>query len=749
MKRRLLFAAIALVTLAGCTEDSIVNNVTETPVKSELKAITFASSNAATTRAGEYTGAEAAGKLNDKFIVGGFKGTGTSTVFSGSTISTEGVPATTTVYDNYQVNWVDNSAHTSTSNTTGWEYVSYPFLEPSSLVNTNGIKQSIKYWDYSTTQYDFIAYSTSDATVVTGSTVPTAGQVHVTAINAANAGKKASGAYQLTGDAAALTKCYIADMQTVYRDKDAVNDALGDYNEVVQFKFRSLSSKVRLALYETVPGYSIKNVVFYTDASTPATDGKAYLYTAGSNFNEEGTYTVYFPTIGSSNKSNSDYNKAHLAFTAASGGTASTKDFGALTGDLATGNFATSEGQEAAISGTDKGYLGRSSATATYAGTYANNYYTVVLPNEDGAVLNLKVNYTLISADGSGEFINVTGATATVPAQYAQWKSGYAYTYIFKISDRTNGYTDPSAGPAGLYPITFDAVVTETEDEIQETITTVSEPSITTFGYDAANKKYYPSSTDYALGTTVYATVMANGAVVNTTFMTDLHLYKVALRSGVTNYAITEAAVADAWNHQAVSNITFEHVCTPLYNGSNAADVSKVPGEDGNEKTIDAVMFKPTTAGYYAIQYRATEGVYAAASPQPAVGTDASAYYYEFPVSSGKYFKVGTADDSHYYYTVGALAATGSIALSDGIYFTKDENGNYNKCSTSDVYDSGKTYYTLTETQYDCEPGDNIVGKFTKDGDNYILCTTKAVTGETYYTVTTAPKYTYKVVQIH
>ncbi len=97
-------------------------------------------------------------------------------------------------------------------------------------------------------------------------------------------------------------------------------------------------------------------------------------------------------------------------------------------------------------------------------------------------MLNLKVDYTLLSTDGSTETITVTGANAKVPKEYASWKSGYAYTYIFKISQNTNGLTNPSAGPAGLWPITFDAVVMNDEvDGVQETITTVATPSITTY----------------------------------------------------------------------------------------------------------------------------------------------------------------------------------------------------------------------------------------------------------------------------
>ena len=581
----------------------MVTQGTETPVNSGLKAISFSSSSAATTRA-DYTGVDAAAKLNNKFIVGGFKGNLTTTGLT-----------TGAVYNDYQVKWVDNTANTTTSNTNNWEYVGLDFLLPSSLYNTEGVKQSIKYWDYSAAQYDFIAYSTSDATVVTGATDPTTGQVHVTAITPSTAGVKTTGAYKLKGDAAGLAKCYIADMVTSYRDAVTGPPAYpSDYQNTVQFKFRSLSAKVRIALYETVPGYSVKNVKFYdaADDATPAATATLFT-TAGSSqvFNESGTYTVYFPTTGSSNRANTDYNKAHVAFTpAASAGTATNKDFGALTGDLTTGSFATSEGQEAAISGDDKGYLGRSSNAATYAGTYANNYYTIVLPNEDGAVLNLKVDYTLVSTDGSGEVINVTGATAKVPAQFASWKSGYAYTYIFKISRNTNGVTNPSAGPVGLYPITFDAVVLNSEiDGIQETITTVAEPSITTYAKGAV----VTTNDEYAAGKNIYVIVNKGGSNVtlSTTGTINAKLYTVTLESGAAQ-TINEASVANAlvngtqdptgtWT---VTDANGKNMVVTANAGlSNAAQIAAADAPDGNAVTINGAVFTGAASTTYVFEF--------------------------------------------------------------------------------------------------------------------------------------------------
>ena len=580
MKKILFFAAAAL-TLAACTSDDFVGS-NDGPKGLEKGAIAFNSFNAATTRA-DYSGAEAATKLGNNFVVLGMKSDGT--------IAAADAP----VFDHYNVNFVDGSANTTTSNSAGWEYVAQTKNDLANIA-----AQSIKYWDYAKSQYDFIAFSAGSATPVYTGT-PGDGEVLFTKIDATKmngvetSGKITDGAYTVSGKAADLAKVYIADMETAYRDETP-----SDYQKTVQFKFRSLSAKVRVALYETVPGYSVKNVVFYTDDGTAATDGKAHLFTTGGDvFNEAGKYIVYFPTTGSAKKTNTDYNKAHVAFeAAASEGTKTDKAFGAL-------DFANKGADKEVAEEAGKVYLGRSSNAATYAGenTTANpNYYTVVIPNETGATLNLKVNYKLVSTDGSGETIDVTGATAKVPAEFASWKSGYAYTYIFKISQNTNGVTNPSAGPAGLYPITFDAVVTETEDGVQETITTVSTPSITTY----AKGKVVTNNDEYTVGSNIY--VMVDGATLSTT---NAKLYTVTL---------TDTDATDAFDTPA-QTINEASVANALVQGGTVTDANKwqlkvtaaadptivteiaaADAPDGNAIAVNAAKFTGA-AGTYAFEY--------------------------------------------------------------------------------------------------------------------------------------------------
>ena len=582
--KKLFYLAAAITVMASCTSDNLVDspNVAQ---NGESGAIVFGSTYSGLTRA-DHVGADAAALLGENFVVEGVKSDG-------------GTSTKEVVFDHYNVNWATNTANTTTSNSSDWEYVAQTKHAHAAIS-----AQSIKYWDYAKSQYDFIAYSAGSATAVFATEdYDEDANVLYTQITPATMTSTTGGAYTVKGKAENLAKVYIADLITIYRDKDAANDAAGDYNKVVNIKFRSLSAKVRVALYETVPGYSIQasSVKFYSaDDATPTTT--ATLYTKGSDvFNEKGTYTVYYPTVGSANKSNTDYNKAHISFAAETSGTATVKGFGTL--DI-TNTGAVQEGTEA----TGKLYLGRASNAATYAGvnTTANpNYYTVVIPNETGAVLNLKVDYTLLSTDGSGETINVTGATAQVPSVYATWKSGYAYTYIFKISQNTNGLTNPAAGPAGLYPITFDATVVETEDGIQETITTVADPSITTY----AKGKVVVDNDEYTTGSNIYA-VVENGTAL--TVGTNANLYTVTLTDTDDTDAfdkpaqtINEASVANALAQGGtVTDANKWQLKVTAASGLTAVtEIAATDSPNGNAITVNGAKFTPSAAGIYAFEY--------------------------------------------------------------------------------------------------------------------------------------------------
>lgn len=652
MRTKLYFvAAMAAVGLISCADDAFiaeappVNNVDE-----GMAPIMFSSSQSAFTRA-DFVGAEAAAKLGNKFVVTGFKGTATASPGS-------------VVFDNYLVKYVENTANTTESNSNNWEYVlpnvstgaTYEYV-PITHARDNGIvSQTIKYWDYSVAQYDFFAWSAGKNTAIfTGAIGDLSdGQVLVSKMQPnSKAGTTgwATGdaptrpAYSFKGSAKNLSECFISDLVTVNKTGTAAGTygEVSGYNQPVTLKFRQLGTKVRIAIYETVPGYSVKDVKFYTAAAvnladeTTGTDEQkaaavlqnetATLFTTTTGtIHTEGEAIVYFPTVDLPN--NADNNQAHIKFVA-SGTSKANVDGGTL-------NYTV---REEAESSTDNVYLGRTSNTATFAGTASDNYYVYYIPNENGVNLNLRVNYTLESIDGSGEEITVKGATAQVPLIYTQWKPGYAYTYIFKISDKTNGYTgiyDPTnpngatteSSPEGLYPITFDAMVVNAEEgnTTQETITTVSAPSITTYqnGSNVVNKNEYTvlTSTDPLITGEIFVTVndtendvtpdLANGnlvtlAGIGVTAAKNVQLYIVA--SGT-----TEAEVVDALQYQEVtptsgSAITGRNkleLIAPATPNALSLSSSVTYGVDGNTITLtgnQAAKFVPAANTTYAFVY--------------------------------------------------------------------------------------------------------------------------------------------------
>lgn len=581
MKKVIYLSAIAAVALAGCTnDDTIVSNENELNTSD---GISFRMSAKMPTRAEEHVGADAATKLNNQFVVSGFKGASSVPNGTGST-----------VFNHYKVEYTANTAGKTESNTADWEYVGITPLADYG----NGETQTIKYWDYKQDQYDFIAYSTSDATVIHGETpTPTDGKLYVTAITPTSATSSTGGAYKVAGSTAQLSKFYIADLVTIPR---------ADYSKEVKITFRNIAAKVRIGLYETIPGYSIKDVKFYVNGTegSPSAGTSGTLYSSSANIYTKGTYTVYYPTVNSTEPT-SDKNKAHVVF-AATGDQASYQSFGELNLVRAQGSTHEEGGK----------YLGIASNSATYPTNSSEKPYTTVLPNESATSLTLRCDYTLISDDGSKEEIVVHGATAVVPAIYCQWKSNYAYTYLFKISDNTNGVTDDlnntNGSLSGLHPITFDAATIETEDGIQETVTTVATPSITTYCADpnvnVTEKNEYPANK------TVYVMVQ-DGATLKGDLGTYGKLYTVT----TTGTAITEATVHDALTIGAGGSGVASRNGITLTNAESDATITAIPGADGNNITVGAGTAASFTTGaagtVYAYVYETTP------SPAPAAVT--------------------------------------------------------------------------------------------------------------------------------
>ncbi len=572
MKKNLFFVALAALALASCSDDTFVGeNSPNLGSANGDGSIQFSSNLPNATRAGEFIGATAAEKLGGMFVVEGTKGEEQAQS-----------PSTTVVFDNYLVGYTANTAGTTESNTHNWEYVGLQAgidgkLNGTTWGNlhneaTDAKVQSIKYWDYSVPQYDFIAWSTGNLEAVTDAAV-SGNKVKVTRIDKGT-NLTTPGAFTLTAASATdLMQCYYTDINTVKKE---------NYGKPVTLTFRNMAAKIRMALYETVPGYSVKEVQFYTAEATNVTKPEdlgtkpetATLFTLGGDkLPQSGSVLVTYPHIGTDDRDakTADYNKASVTVTP-DVSSVTTQEFGTLTANY------TSKESASTYEPTGNIYLGRTVTAPTFAGDKTKNYYTAVVPSTTGMPLTLRVNYTLVSTDGSNEEIKVYGAKAVVPATYTKWQPNYAYTYIFKISDNSNGWTDTGATKAGLFPITFDAMVTSFVDANAEqtTITTVATPSITTYqqGHDHANKDEYSKTQkagkDADNAKDLYVQVMDN-STATPTLKNDLNETNKSLFYAISGTApISEATVYDALQNRKQTIAT-----TSPINGRNGMILTK------------------------------------------------------------------------------------------------------------------------------------------------------------------------------
>ena len=596
MKKVLLFAAVALVALASCSSEEMIEVTTpqDNSPSDVSNAITFSSSSKGITRADLY-GSDAATKLGNKFVVYGTKHE-----------SAEDETATNdaVVYNNFQVAWGTGTAGTTASNSSDWEYVGLPAYDAATS------SQGIKYWDYSTVGYTFYAFSSSNISYpANGSDLVSVSKVTTDGTSLYNKG------YSVTvKSGATLDNLYFSDRVPVSK---------ANYDKTVDFTFRNIGTKVRVGFYETIPGYSVKIDKFYidADANTSAVPATAPVtnFAAMKDSKTDGFYASLQNVKRSTDQT--------LNVTYYDNTDEKIENRPKLTNPVAGYDYSLKLGN---ASGIINKTLGTTSAAPTWVdGT--SGAYTPVFPFEANTnPLLLKLDFTMTAEDGSGDVIHVRGARAVVPAQYVQWKSNFAYTYLFKISDKSNGTTgavddngDPITDPEGLKPITFDAIVVDVAEELQQTITSVSSNSITTYADGAIVNEYTASKPIY-----VSISNTATGAVITPSGLGaadgQAQIYKL-------NKAATEAEVL-AQKTGSPMGITFTAETTSLE--------TTVPLVDGTTPSISNVKFTPSAANtYYAYIYTTTAYVAPTYTLQSSGTYDSNKTYYMLS-GNGAYFAV-------------------------------------------------------------------------------------------------------------
>ena len=276
------------------------------------------------------------------------------------------------VMDGYKVIFTQGSAGNTASNTADWEYVG---IENPML----SIPQTIKYWDHSATSYRFFAYS------------PFRSDVTVTAPSTADPNVSLSFPFEYSDAATATSSPYASRLWLATPSSNTTSAMSSAYGSCVTLTFAPIIAKVRFRF--TYPNgtksVTMRNIQFgdsrflddVSKADTPL----------------RGTIHATYPLTGIPSSQQPVITMAPASTDA--------------TGQL----LLTVPYEEAS----DAVHILKDPTL------YQKWYYVPPLANipyEQGA-------YT-ITANISGKKVS-----ATVPAQYMQWKAGYQYTYIFKLSD--------------------------------------------------------------------------------------------------------------------------------------------------------------------------------------------------------------------------------------------------------------------------------------------------------------------------
>ena len=565
--KQYLYLAAAIMAMASCSNNDYVGG--DSAVNQDGSgAIAFGFDMQNVTRGGDKVGADAATALQSQFIVYGAKHAEEEAADDSHDVA---------VFQNYKVEYSANTAGTKASNTHNWDYVGLtPYA--STVVSPVATSQTVKYWDYSAANgYTF--YGIASKADLEGNKVTITKTTTGTTIY-----DKGYSIVVKTG--ADLSKLFVADRKHV---------AKADYNKPVTLTFRNIGSRVRVGFYETIPGYKVKIDKFYVD----------------------GYATAAVTTFGAMDVANTANFAAALQNIKTNPSTSNTLAVSYYNGTDGPVNqmklsSSTAEYDYSLVLGTgviDATELATSSATPTW--DKEGGAYTMVFPFEanDNPML-VKVDYTLTAEDGGGETIAVKGANVVVPAQYVKWKGNFAYTYLFKISDNTNGTTDGTT--QGLYPITFDAVTVDVaDDKSQETITTFEDYSITTY----ANGSKVTTNQEYKAGETIYVVKTNNasaGAVVAPTAIGTATGNAQVYTATTTGDPISEATIK-ARLTGSPNGITL--TATTSGEAASLVEDGKVPAADNTYYDFGAkgaVKFTPSPAAAATYVYVFTRTAYVA-----------------------------------------------------------------------------------------------------------------------------------------
>ena len=253
-----------------------------------------------------------------------------------------------------------------------------------------------------------------------------------------------------------------------------------NYRKDVQLKFKRMSSRIRVKFWEDIPGYQIKIISLYDATYTDdvyATPVTAPTTTTGNSI----TYPLskYAVQAGAS-VDFTDIATPDLTITPDVAD--ASKSGKSLLFEAPAGTAFTYP-----IAGTPEtsGKIGEERNAASLSATVYYGIPTFGSYKVPGFIFH--VSYELTST--TGEKITVRNAKVYVPEENCQWKPNYSYTYIFKITNKSNGTTAPVTSPTNpdndntidkeqiaLFPIVFDGCTVEDYETEIENDYTISDP---------------------------------------------------------------------------------------------------------------------------------------------------------------------------------------------------------------------------------------------------------------------------------
>lgn len=233
--------------------------------------------------------------------------------------------------------------------------------------------QTIKYWDYSATSYRFFAYSIP--TTAAGNSTAPSFSGPLTTEGSTNLHASFSIPFTYNKDATAVTTPYISDLWL----SDNQNFENRKYGACVKLTFAPIITKVRFKFnYQAESLVSITNISFRNVNDVPSPTS--------------GNIIITYPITGM------DTQASYIWETTGT--------------ETETINFTIPYEEDSDLN---------------HQTTTRKKWYFV--PPLGDSKTTQQSAY-IITAD-----INGKKATATVPAEFMQWKAGYQYTYIFKITE--------------------------------------------------------------------------------------------------------------------------------------------------------------------------------------------------------------------------------------------------------------------------------------------------------------------------